>query len=479
MSRTGRSALTTAVVLALMAALEAFGLQSGIVGTILIVAVAALAIIAVAVRLDLRIAGLAAACGAAFLLSWNGWYVGPVRPGDVLVFIALAALIAASPNHALRMPPWWIKILVLAIVVVVIAQIYFPTAASYLDFRTVITARGQPSVSTTKSLTLVNLGVGFKYIVAVAVVPIVFAAAVRADRRAVRWLPFAFATGTALSGWVALLDRFAGTHIGQLLTGLPNEGGRQFGFSDHPNFLAPALVLAFPFAYWLAFSPDRRIRLLGIWCIPGIIGGDYATGSRGGSVALVLAIFLAVALHPRSRVYIGNVIAGALALLGIALVALPSVLHTVLVITRLDVPYTTSGSDQVRAIVGAQGMRDFFHSPIAGIGLQVSDEAQQVYIQELASGGLVLFIGMSIYMIGAIATSARLMRYETMAGAALAALLATLALNFAEAELTDRFYYVPAAILVALLEHHRLEREAANAVPRLDLAEDRIAEAAQ
>jgi hypothetical protein len=479
MSRTARSAITTGVVLALMAALEAFGLQSGVVGIILIVAVAALAVIAVAVRVDLRIAGLTAACAAAFLLSWNGWYVGPVRPGDVLVFVALAALIAASPNHALRMPPWWVKVLVLAIVVVVIAQIYFPTAANYLDFRTVITARGQPTVSTTKSLTLVNLGVGFKYLVAVAVVPIVFAAAVRADRRAVRWLPFAFATGTALSGWAALLDRFAGTHIGGLLTGLPSGGGRQVGFSDHPNFLAPALVLAFPFAYWLAFSPDRRTRLFGIGCLPGIVGGVYASGSRGGAVALVLAVFAAVALHPRSRVYIGNVIVGAIALLGVAFVAFPDLLHAVLVITRLDVPYTTSGSDQVRAIVGAQGMRDFFHAPAAGIGLQVSDEAQQVYIQELAAGGLVLFIGMSVYMIGAIATSARLMRYESMAGAALAALLATLALNFAEAELTDRFYYVPAAILVALLEHHRLEREAADAVPRLVLSEDRIAQATQ
>ena len=476
MSRTVRSVLTTGVVLALMAAFEVFGLRSGIVGTVLIVAAAALALVAIAVRVDLRVAGVAAACGAAFTLSWNGWYLGPVRPGDVLVFVALAALVAAAPNLALRMPPWWVKLLVLAIIVVVIAQIYFPANPVYLDFRTVITARGKPNVSTTKSLTLVNLGVGAKYIVAVAVVPVVFAAAVRADRRAGRWLPLSFATGTALSGWAALLDKF-GTHIGGLLTGLPKTSGRQFGFSDHPNFLAPALVLAFPFAYWLLFSSDRRTQLVGLWCIPGLVGGTYVTGSRGGAVAMVLVILMSVGLHPRTRVYIGNVLSGCAVLAAAALVIFPSALHEVLVTTRLDAPAVTSGSDQVRSIVGAQAVRDFLHAPYAGIGLQVSDEAQQVYLQELASGGLILFVGMSAYMIGALLTSARLMRRDHMAGAVLAALLATLALNFAEADLTDRFYYIPAAILVALVERRRLEDEAVDPVPRLTTLDEPLAEA--
>lgn len=473
MSSTVRSAVPTLAVLVLMIAVEAVGLRSGTAGTIVIAVVAMLAVAVVAVRVNLLTAGVAAACAAAFTLSWNGWYVGPVRPGDVLVFVAVACLIAARPNRALRTPPWWIKILVLAIIVVVVAQIYFPTGPGYLDFRIVITARGQPTVSTEKSLTLVNLGVGFKYIVAIGLLPITFAAAVRANRRAARWLPFAFATGTALSGWAALLDKF-GTHIGGLLTGLPATSGRQFGFSDHPNFLAPALVLAYPFAYWLLFSADRRVRLAGLWCLPGIIGGTYVSGSRGGAVALVLVILFCVALHPRSRVYIGNILTGAAVLVGIALVAFPSLLHQILVTTRLGAPAITSGSDQVRAIVGAQAVRDFWHAPFAGIGLQVSDEAQEVYLQELASGGLILFLGMSIYMLGALLTSARLMREDNLAGAVLAALLATLALNFAEADLTDRFYYVPAAILVALLERRLLIAEENDVPPRLLLSPERV-----
>ena len=37
---------------------------------------------------------------------------------------------AANPNRALRTPPWWIKQLVVAITIVVVAQIFFPPAGS-------------------------------------------------------------------------------------------------------------------------------------------------------------------------------------------------------------------------------------------------------------------------------------------------------------------------------------------------------------
>jgi hypothetical protein len=130
----------------------------------------------------------------------------------------------------------------------------------------------------------------------------------------------------------------------------------------------------------------------------------------------------------------------------------PSLGATILRVTRLAGGVATEGSDSVRAIVGAQGVRDFYHSPIHGIGLQVSFDASQVYLQELASGGLILFTAMSLYMLGAILTAARRMHTSPLAGALLAALLITLALNVFEADLTDRFYYVPAAILIALVQ---------------------------
>jgi hypothetical protein len=78
-----------------------------------------------------------------------------------------------------------------------------------------------------------------------------------------------------------------------------------------------------------------------------------------------------------------------------------------------------------------------------------------VYLQEPASGGLLLFFAMQAYMLGAIITALRRMNVDPLAGALLASLLITLVLNVFEADLTDRFYYVPAAILVALMHTAR------------------------
>src|SRR5207302_5512575 len=119
------------------------------------------------------------------------------------------------------------------------------------------------------------------------VVPVAFAAAVLVDRRALRWLLLAFTAGTALGGWVATSDRLVGTKIGALVTNIPNGSGRQFGFSNHPNYLAAGLVIAVPLAVWLATSAKRRFdRLVGWAALPGLIGGVYASGSRGGTVCV-------------------------------------------------------------------------------------------------------------------------------------------------------------------------------------------------
>jgi hypothetical protein len=80
-----------------------------------------------------------------------------------------------------------------------------------------------------------------------------------------------------------------------------------------------------------------------------------------------------------------------------------------------------------------------------------------VYIQELASGGLVLFIGMSVYMLGAAWSAFRFIPQNSLAAAILASVGATLALNLFEADLTDRFYYVPEAILIAMLTVYKLD----------------------
>ncbi|PZS29900.1 MAG: hypothetical protein DLM58_14745 [Pseudonocardiales bacterium] len=459
--------LAIAAALAGMLAVEWVGLPAGRMGVILIATVIGLALVMIIVNGDLQRAGIFATCAAAFTLTWNGWFVGPVRPGDLLIPIALICFVVAAPNNAFRTPPWWVKQLAFAIILVAVLAILVPTNPGYLAHRVVLDATGQPAVSTKGSIAFATLGVAIKFVIAVAAIPLAFTGAALVDRRAVRWLAVSFVTGAAASGAAAFLD-FLGASVSGLVTRLPNLHGRQLGFSNHPNFLAAGLVLGVPFACWLLTSRRTRDRLLGAACLPSLVLGVYASGSRGGAVCVVATLAVAFALLPRTRAYFpGIALAGAVA--GGAVVAfVPAFGAAILRVTRLGGDIGTAGSDTVRAMVGRQGVADFRHSPINGIGLHVSFEASQVYLQELASGGLILFGAMSIYMLGGMWSAFKLMPDHDLAAALLAALVATLSLNIFEADLTDRFYYVPAAILVALLLTHDRAVGATEPVEQLE-----------
>jgi hypothetical protein len=454
-----REAVTIIVVLALVLAVEAFSLRSGKIGLVLIAVVAVLAVSVVVFRVSLRWAGIGAACAAALTLTWHGVFLGPIRPGDALIFVAFLCFLVAEPNRAFSTPPWWVKQLIFVLLIGVVIQIFFPPDFNYLSQRLTFNAGGKSTRPPTRDLAVTNIGVAFKFIVAIAVTPMAFVGAARVDKRALRWLVVAFSVGSALSGWVAMVDHL-GTNFGRILTGLPNASARQVGFADHPNFLAVGCVIAVPFAFWLAYNDNRLDRFIGFASLPGLVLGTYASGSRGGAVCVLIVLALCVVIHPRTRPHAPTFAMGGLVLAGGIAVAVPSIGATILRVTRLQSSPITQGSDRVRAMAGAQGARDFRHSPFAGIGLQASGQASQVYLQELATGGLILFIGVSVYTLGGIIESARLMATSTLAGMVLAALLTSVVLNYVETDLTDRFYYVPAAILITLLDVQR--RQAAS-----------------
>lgn len=446
-----------AAVLVVLGLIEILALQSKSLGTIVIGVVAGLAAILVLAGANVGKIGLAAAYLCAFTLTWNGWFVGPVRPGDVLILITLVLLLVANPNEAFRTPPWWVKQLALMIILVALLTIFHPPDPLYLAHRTVLDARGRPTVDTKGAVSMAILGVAFKFVVAVLATPMAFMGATLVDRRAPRRLGIAFAIGSAASGWAATVDHF-GLDVGKLITKIPdNLSTRQLGFSYHPNFLAAGCVLGISFAFWLLASTVRFEQIVGLVCLVGLLGGIYASGSRGGAVCAIAVVAVCVVLNPRTRPYTPGIFLAGIVVLGIIAGIVPSVGSAILKATRLAGGISTEGSDQVRALLGAQGVRDFRQSPIDGIGLQASFDASEVYLQELASGGLLLFLAMQIYMLGAIGTAWRYLKRYDMAMAVLGSLIGILGLNFFEADLTDRFYYVPAAILVAMV--HTLDAE--------------------
>jgi hypothetical protein len=452
----GNLGVTSALVAMLIVELVALRSQSA--GEIILIALCGMLAVLVLVRADIRKVAIGAALACAFTLTWNGWFLGPLRPGDALILLTIVLILVANPNDGFRTPPWWVKQLPIAILLVALLAIFFPMSQDYLANRVVLDAQGRITHDTGSSLASANLGVAFKFMVAVFATPMAFVGAVRIDRRAARWLGVAFACGAALSGWAATLDHF-GTDFGRLITRIPNGGStRQLGFAGHPNWLAAGVVIAIPFAFWLMASTRGRESLIGLICLPGLIGGVYASGSRGGAVCTVGVIALCVIIHPRTRAHLPTISIAGVVLVGFLAGIVPSIGHAILKATRLAGGSNTAGSDTVRSMVGHQGVLDFHHSPIYGIGLQASFDASQVYLQELASGGLILFTAMQLYMLGGLWASWRTFKHDDMAMACFCSLVAILALNLFEADLTDRFYYVPAAILIALL--HRLDLEA-------------------
>ncbi len=399
---------------------------------------------------DLPRLGVWAAYASAFTLTWNGWRVGPLLPGDVLVLLTLLLFAVGAPPGTLRAPPPWVTQLAVTLVALTVLIVLRPPDAAYLVSRVRLDAGGVPLPSPATSVSA-NLFAGFKFVVGIAAIPVAFAAATLTDPRAPWRLGASFAAGAALSGLAAAVDHTHLVSLGHLLTGVPNIGTRQAGFTTQPNFLAAGLVLAIPFAAWLATSHQRPHRVLGVAALVSLLLGVYVSGSRGGAVMAVITVFVALALLPRSRAHVPTALLITSATAFLVVVGFPTVRTQVLQTTRLLGGDGAAGSSAIRAVLRHQGALDFRHSPLYGIGLQFGTDASQVYLQELASGGLLLIVSVSVYLLGAAVGAWRTMPHDDLAAAALAAVVATAGLDLVEADLTDRFYYVPEAILAALL----------------------------
>jgi hypothetical protein len=131
----------------------------------------------------------------------------------------------------------------------------------------------------------------------------------------------------------------------------------------------------------------------------------------------------------------------------------PSSVQSIGASTRLfgtAATHVTGYSDLARSILADQAWRDFWYSPWHGIGLQVSFDAQTVYLQILQSGGILLMATLMFYYVAAIWVSFRMISEHVLAAALCASVVASLVLDVFEADLTDRFYYVPIGAILAL-----------------------------
>lgn len=432
------------VPLVLVLGVEALALGVGGVAGFALLGLAVVLLIAVIARLNLDRAGLVCTYGAALFIPLYG-VGGHLRPGDLLLPVALVLFLFTQAARPWPHIPVWVWVLTLGIVVVAVLHEVAPTDAAYLGARTVVDAAGRlgPEPQT-------NLGVAFRFVFSVPMIPLVCALAAQRSSAAPRRIAVAFTLGAALSGLVAFLHAHGLAAVTTAL-GASSEGTRQGGLSGHPNFLGAATALALPFALRMAVAGRLRVRVLGCMAAPCIALGAYETGSRGGVAALLLGTVAYLASEPRVRRYLPHVGLAISAFAVLCFVILPSWGAAVLRATRLSSTATgAKGSDVVRQLVAEQGLRDFSYSPFDGVGLQVSAEAHNAYLQALAAGGLILFVTYIVFVAGALWTSAAALRRYRLAIPLIASVAAAALYNGLENTLTYRFVYVPAGIAAAL-----------------------------
>ncbi|HEX6540023.1 MAG TPA: O-antigen ligase family protein [Candidatus Dormibacteraeota bacterium] len=433
---------------------------------VLIIAALLVTTIGAAVKGGPRLVGSVFLVLGLVAISWNAVRVGPLEPGDALLLAAAFAL-ALDALRRRRAP--WMPALMLGGAALIAASglltALAPPSASYLSARTLFpnpyVIYGLHSLSSDGNLA--SLG---KFLVALVLLPMMVQV-MEPSRREVRVLAGAWAVSALISAGVAVLDASGHTHISASLLGYVPGGGRQAGLSIQPNHLAVALILATPVVLSWMRSTSSAVRLLSLPALLVLAAGVLLTSSRGGFVGLLIAagltIVLVPELRPSPRVLAVVLPLGCMALLGLGASLLPGLATQSRLASGLG-----DLSDAQRTILQAQAIADFSVSPIHGIGFDHVDEAHQVFLQLLAAGGVIGLLGYLTYWIGVLRTGLLARRVDpNIASVLLVSSLCFLALNLVENQVTDRYLYVPAALIAGLAA---LRRRASESAPARELS---------
>jgi hypothetical protein len=393
-------------------------------------------------------------------MSWNAVELpGGFAPSDLLMVSAIGVLLvlAVGRSAALNIPIW-ISIPTLIMIVLALSHSVLPVSEAYLDqrFRTYSLTVRYSLEASVDARPLVSL---IKWLVGFLALPVMFLLT-RAQGLMLRPFVLAWALGIAASCGVAVIDFFNVTNISENLLGV-SFSGREAGLTVQPNHVAVSGVMALPVLLWWAASPGR-FRLLRLVPLCLVLGGIFASGSRGGAAATVLVLALSLKMAQVRR--------GAAWLLGANVLGLPFVFGSTSdaftgLAAQLRLSEIASISSEIsngtRLSLARQGLADFIHRPVDGVGFQVLVEAHSIYLQLLASGGMILLSVFLIYNVCAIRELWRARKlHDELPLALLISMGGWLVIGLVENQLTDRYLYVPAAsaAVLWLLGNQRRER---------------------
>lgn len=366
-----------------------------------------------------------------FTASWDNASIGGIKPRQIFVVLGLVMLIAGAAMDDRRKIPWWIHVYAFSAIGVTVLQWLFPISPGYINTRYATSAAGQslgtrPAALPSLLSTLFNT-----YAIPLAIILVCLYLP-----RSLRWIITAYVSGAALSCFAAYLGYEGYPILLKPLAAPSPPGVRALGYTSHPLHLATSAVMAIGLACWLSVQPQIFTKWVGRLSLVGLLLGVYASGSRGGTGAVVFALALSAFALPtvRSRVHIvlasvGMFVAGVVAFM-------PGLGLGILQTTRIYNGLTNAVSDTGRGQILDQSLVDFYHSPIYGIGLRYIAEAHILYAGILASGGIILSLAYIAFNVGSLRCAVQGMAVDRQLAAAL---LVTIVSSLAYWSVADDF----------------------------------------
>ena len=405
-----------------------------------------------AIAFQMPIERLAFLCVCGFLLTvtWNGLRLGGGAVANAFMVLAFASVIAYVAIERRKVPlPGWLFLAGVGFALTAMVTLVFPPSsellnATMLELRNVANEAGLIGELYQRS----DLATLMKVELALVLIPVMLAIVGSTPARIARLIDM-FVISAAICAWVGVVD-YAGFHIA------PTEiqGTRSSGLTIHPNYLALTCAIAIPLAFLWINRPGRW-RQAGVIAVAILLAGVFATGSRAGTVAAVLAVIASSAFLPRLRRALPIILPVA----GMGMVAvlmLTDVGGQVIDQVRLGSNnYTAQGSDLVRDRAYDLAFDQFTARPISGVGLNVIQDAHNIYMQLLAAGGVIAMASFLVFIGGLARSTLATVRASTGATRDTAVALGIagtvwLANGVYDSQLVDKYLYVVPGFIVAL-----------------------------
>jgi hypothetical protein len=339
--------------------------------------------------------------------------------------------------------PRWIVVPSLAVGLIFVIHTVLPTLPMYMSAR----FRLQTAVTVVESPAVITV----QWLIALAILPVLVRAVCLATDRSPQRIVWAWMAGAAISATIGLSDYLGITNVGETLIGYANTSGRASGLASHANNLGFACAMAAPIAIHLMGRGRAALSAASTTGLILLTLGAVVSGSRGSQVGCVLAVLAGLLLVPAGRrvlpvfLWLGAVVTCLVAWFR------PGLFTGFSEVIRFGQGSNSDESDVGRQLIAHQGVLDFQHNPVWGVGFEVLTQSHSIFLQLLAAGGVVLFGAMVYFLGSALWTSFKLSRDgSVLAGFLGCSILIWIAVGSIENQLTDRYLYVPIAALCAL-----------------------------